>query len=245
MQNDLLDEVDTPLEQLEILTEEKEKTRLSRRMRDKNINKVIGHNLKTARKVANKTTKEVMRAVWGADPSSSNLNRISEIENGLMTPSPSVLVELAQLYGCSLDYIYGISPEFESDLAAGNTGLIINAMRETCLDMADSLSSSLVRLAGNMPPLVGQQLLDASKKCVHEFQRCRHDLVFTTHYKQFFEAFGELEAQTIMFDKHIARKLRLIDVTFESALDRAEESQRLIMERKKAPMPQSIDTIDS
>lgn len=255
MQADLLDNTEPQIEifdnengpqieQIEIFADEKEKTRLSRRVRDKRMNKVIGQNLKTARKIANKTTKEVMRAVWGADPSSSNLNRISEIENGLLAPSHSVLVELAELYGCSLDYIFGLSPEFEQDLAAGKTGLIITAMRETGLDMADSLSRALVRLADNMPPLVGQSLLDASKKCVHEFERCKHDLVFTTHYAAFFESFGELQAQTINFDRHIARTLRLVDVTYESALDREEEKQQLLMERKKIPHPVTIDNID-
>lgn len=243
--NDLSEQSEKDIEKVEIFADGKNKTRLSRRVRDKNINKVIGHNLRTARKIANKTTKEVMRTIWGADPTSNNLNRISEIENGLLAPSNSVLVELAELYGCSLDYIYGLSPEFERDLSAGKTGLIITAMRETGLDMADSLSKALVRLADNMPPLVGQSLLDASKKCVHEFERCRHDLIFLSRYSDFFEAFAELQKQTLAFDRQIARTLRLVDVTYESALDREEEKQQLLMERKKIPVPASLDNIDS
>lgn len=245
MQSDLLEGIENNIDQVDIFADEKEKTRVSRRTRDKNMYKVIGRNLKTARQIANKSTKEVMRQIWNVDPSSTNLNRISEIENGLMAPSFSVLVELAQLYGCSLDYIFGLSPEFEQDLAAGKTGLIITAMRETGLDMADSLSRALVRLVDNLPPLVGQSLLDASKKCVHEFERCKHDLIFVTHYSSFFEAFAELQNQTIAFDRHIARTLRLVDVTYESALDREEEKQQLIMERKKVPAPVTFDNVDS
>lgn len=222
----------------------KSETRLSRRVRDKSMVKVIGHNLKTARRVANKTTKEVMRHVWKAEPNSTNLNRISEIENGLQIPSLSVLVELAELYGCSLDYIFGLSPEFERDLTASKTGLIITAMRETGLDMADSLSKSLIRLVDNMPPLVGQGLLDAAKKAVGEFERCKHDLVFVAHYATFFEVFSELQAKTIDFDKQIARTLRLADVTYESALDREEAKQRLLVEGKKIPVPMALDNVE-
>lgn len=246
MQSNLLDGIEQVEHQPKLEREQrKEKKRLSRHERDKKMAKVIGHNLKVARKLDNKTTKEVMRAVWAADPSSNNLNRISEIENGLTMPSPSVLVELVELYGCSLDYIYGLSPEFERDPTTGRTGLIITSMRETGLDIGDAISRALVRLADNLPPLVGQSLLDAAKKCVHEFERCQHDLVFTSHYAQFFEAFNELRACTIAFDKQIARTLRLVDVTYDSALDREEQKQKLLLEKKFIPAPITLENIDS
>ncbi|WP_417211982.1 helix-turn-helix transcriptional regulator [Acinetobacter venetianus] len=242
MQTSLLDD---ETETVEIFTEKKENTRPSRRERDRRMAKVVGANLKVARKIANKTSKEIMRTVWKADENSKNLNRISEIENGLQLPSFSVLVELAELYGCSLDYIFGLSPEYERDLTASKTGLIITAMRETGLDMADSLSKALIRLTDNMPPLVGQSLLDAAKKCVHEFERCKHDLIFLEHYSDFFEAFSELQKTTRDFDRQIARTLRLADVTYESALDREEEKQRLLMEKKIIPAPMSLENSDS
>lgn len=246
MQNDLLDGLSDQNEQIGIFAEDKGKTRVSRRIRDKNMAKVIGQNLKTARKVANKTSKEVMREIWGADRESNNLNRISEIENGISAPSFSVIVELAELYGCSLDYIFGLSPEFERDLSASRTGLIVTAMRETGLDIGDSIAKALIRLTDYLPPLTGQSLLDSAKKCVHEFERCKHDMIFITHYHAFFEVFADLQAQTIAFDRHIARTLRLADATYEAALNRAEEeSQKLIMERKNIPLPVHIDNIDS
>lgn len=247
MQNSLLVDIEQDdLEPVVTVHEERERKRISRRERDKNVMKVIGNNLKTARKVSNKTTKEVMRTVWGVDAQSTNLNRISEIENGLQAPSFSILVELAELYGCSLDYIFGLSPEFERDLSAGKTGLIITAMRETGIDMADSLTKALLRLVDNMPPLVGQSLLDAAKKCVHEFERCRHDLIFTEKYAEYFEAFSELHARTIEFDRHIARTLRLVDATYESALEREEQHHnRLLVEKKIIPRPKTLQNIDS
>lgn len=227
--------------QVEIYEDEKEKTRLSRRKRDKNMLKVIGQNLKVARQVSGRTTTEMMRLIWKAEPGEKNLNRISEIENGLQTPSLSVLVELAEIYGCSLDYIFGLSPEFERDLIASQTGVVVTAIRETSMDMCDSMTRAVLGLIGNMPPVVGQALLDSAKRAVGEFERCQHDLVFTSHYKHFFELFDDLRNKTHDYDRQVARTFRLVSATYDSVLDREEEKHRLLMEQKIAPPPATLD----
>ena len=66
----------------------------------KNINIIIGKNLKEARKNAGMSQTDVMRIVWGV---SNNRNRISEIENGKKSLSLIDLLIFQDLYSQSLD----------------------------------------------------------------------------------------------------------------------------------------------
>ena len=75
-------------------------------------NRVIGNNLREARKYAGLSQSEVFEATG------IRKNRLSELENGHTTIDIYTLIILCDLYGCSVDYVVGRSCEPINDIYA-------------------------------------------------------------------------------------------------------------------------------
>lgn len=181
------------------------------------ITRLVGKKFRTARLANNLTIRYVVDKVFDG-----NGNRLSEIEHGMKLPTVTKMIELAQLYGVSLDYIFGLSPEYESNVESFHTGLIVNTMREASLDLADRVSESLIMLSKKLPNHQGQLLLDSAKRCLKDFDKHRHDLVFSAEYGSLCESMKDLQHHIHQTENAIARSARLMEVAYQEALDEAE-----------------------
>lgn len=188
--------------------------------------KIVGENLYKARNLSNLTRREVNDKLFNG-----NGNRLSEIEHGVNLPTYPQLIEMAQLYGVSLDFVFGLSTEYEMNTGCYYSGLVLNTMREAGLDIADRISESLISLSKNFPPHSSQLLLDSSKRLVREFMKYRQDMVFSVEYMPLDECIKELQFQIQEVEKNIARKARIMEVAYQDALDEVENT--LLYSRKQ------------
>ncbi len=82
-------------------------------------NRVIGNNLRGARKYAGLSQTEVFEATG------IRKNRLSELENGHTTMDIYTLIILCDLYGCSVDYVVGRSCEPINDIYASHVNNVM------------------------------------------------------------------------------------------------------------------------
>lgn len=181
--------------------------------------KIVGDNLYRARKLNNLTRTEVNNKLFNG-----NGNRLSEIENGVNLPTYPKLIEMVQMYGVSLDYVFGLSTEYEMNTGCYYSGLVLNTMREAGLDIADRISESLISLSKQFPTHSSQLLLDSSKRLVREFMKYRQDMVFSVEYMSLDECIRDLQFHVQEVEKNIARKARIMELSYKDALDEAENT---------------------
>lgn len=105
----------------------------------KDINEVLGANLRAARNNAGLSQSDVMKAIWGV---SDNRNRICEIEKGRKSLTVIEILKFQELYGCSLDYLCGLSVEPELDGIAGTVNHVVNQS----LGMVDFLTKQMAEV---------------------------------------------------------------------------------------------------
>lgn len=174
-------------------------------LEQKKMQHIIGANLKKARNLANLSMQEVMIKIWNVD---NNKNRLSELENGAKLPTLPILFELCELYGVSIDYIFGRTREPELDLQSQRAGSIMQAMRETGLELMDCISNALSKKVALMPKHESELLLDAAKKLIREHKKISRDSLSD----EINLALGELEYTARQLDIQIARHLRTIEL---------------------------------
>ena len=109
------------------------------RQQEQDIKKIWGKNLRAARENAGMTQEEVAQIIW----KTTNRNRISEIENGKTNLSAMDLLMFHNLYGQSIDYIFGLSIEPEIDALAGTVNHIVKQSRSMLDDMAVQMATVL------------------------------------------------------------------------------------------------------
>lgn len=102
--------------------------------------KLLGINLKVAREGAGYTQAEVMERVWGIF---NNRNRISEIENGHVDVNIELIIILADMYGCTVDYLLGRSCEPINDIYANHLNHILLNCRKYFEPMIEQMVGSV------------------------------------------------------------------------------------------------------
>lgn len=102
--------------------------------------RLLGTNLKVAREGAGYTQAEVMERVWGI---TNNRNRISEIENGHVDVNIELIIILADMYGCTVDYLLGRSCEPINDIYANHLNHVILNCRKYFEPMIEQMVGSV------------------------------------------------------------------------------------------------------
>lgn len=190
------------------------------------IVKIMGKNLRKARLASNLTIKEVNNKLFNG-----NGNRLSEIEHGVQAPTLPKLVELVQLYGVSLDYIFGLSTEYEMNIGCAYGGLVLNTMREASLDMAERITEQLIQLSKQLPNYQAQMLIDSVKKMLKEFMRYRQDMIFQVEYANLDDVVKDVQYHLQETENIIARQARLMELSYIQALEESEN--QLLYPRRK------------
>lgn len=132
----------------------------------KDIRRLLGNNLREARKNAGYTQTQVMQMLWGCG---KNRNRISEIENGHIEIDIYQLLLLIDLYGQSSDYILGRSCEPINDILAAhinNVKLNTKKYLEPLIEAMTEKAVSHIKRIGNSEYL---ELLSICDELGHYF----------------------------------------------------------------------------
>lgn len=174
-------------------------------LEQKKMQRIIGANLKKARKIANLSMQEVMFKIWHV---TNNKNRLSELENGEKFPSSIQLFELSELYGVSIDYIFGRTREPEIDLQSQRCGYIMQGMRETGIEIMDRLADVLAKQLPLMPLHESEILLNAAKLVIREHKKTN----LLPQNTDMASALRQLEYAAKLLDTRIARNQRTMEL---------------------------------
>lgn len=186
---------------------------------DEKFNAMVGYNCKIAREWAGINRDVVMQKVWNYKEETFN-NRIVELESGARAFPLPIMIKIAKLYDCSLDFIAGISNEVELNAPSSHNGVIIQSMRNAALEMANSLSKDLCSLLDYFPKYHGELLKLYSQKLVDAILVHKADRQFSSSYPEVLEMAFSLQSEVQAFDMLIARfhryaELNIIEVIQE------------------------------
>ena len=131
------------------------------------INKVVGLNLRAARDNSGMSMGEVMEAVWGV---TNNKNRICEIERGKKNLTLVDMLLFQELYGCSLDYLCGLSVAPEVDSLAGTVNHAFNQSQAMIDMLTQNMAGVLVNHIKSVAKDDSLALLDSAKNLVAVIQ---------------------------------------------------------------------------
>lgn len=210
----------------------------------KNINIIIGKNLKEARKNAGMSQTDVMRIVWGV---SNNRNRISEIENGKKSLSLIDLLIFQDLYSQSLDYICGLSVEPEVDMLAGTVNHIVNQSQSMIESMTTEFAGVMVNHMKSICINDHESLITSAQTLCTAIQHEYKD-------RKFSQKIGQATSDMMRIVRNIEVKqslqLMAVDMQMLQIAERANngDSHQLIKDRDKnyqysipLPKPEMID----
>lgn len=107
----------------------------------RDINYIIGNNLRIARCNAGYSQREVMTIMYG---NRQDRSRISEIENGKVSINLYQFLIFLDLYGQSSDYILGRSCEPVNDILAANINHVMLNARKYFEPMIESMTESVI-----------------------------------------------------------------------------------------------------
>lgn len=149
----------------------------------KTVYRVLGNNLARARVSSGMSQMDVHHATG------ITKNRLSEYENGKAIPDVLTLILLAKIYGCSVDYILGLSCEPFSDVYASHINNVKNNLKHYFEPMLDEMVASVtdvmkkvdkdshVKLVDSCQNLTNYLAIHGSK--IKEFDPILHILLFS------------------------------------------------------------------
>ncbi|WP_111857884.1 hypothetical protein [Acinetobacter sp. CFCC 10889] len=190
---------------------------------DEKFNAMVGYNSKIAREWAGINRDVVMQKVWNYKEETFN-NRIVELESGARSFPLPIMIKIAKLYDCSLDFIAGISNEVELNTPSSHNGIIIQSMRNAALEMANSLSKDLCSLLDHFPKYHGELLKLYAQKLVDAILVHRADRQFSTSYPEVLEMAFSLMAEIQAFDMLIARFHRYAELNIIEVIEEYENN---------------------
>lgn len=214
---------------------------------EERLAKVIGRNLKRARVLADKTQSQVMLDIWNIE---GRKNRISEIENGSRTPSPILLLRLALYYGVSLDFIFGLSHDFERDLHTSRAGNIVQNLRIIGLDIMDNIGRLMADHVSKLPRDDAVVVNDNSKALISFLlNNVDENKVFKSPSKkaEYLARLNAVDQANKEFDYAVARHIRVMRLSVEdhvSRIDPMASSEYLTDKAIDACKPQQATLFD-
>lgn len=184
---------------------------------------VVGVNLKVAREINGFTRKKVMQDIFMGD--GKNINRISELENGMILPSTQLLLKLSIYYNVSLDFLMGRThqPDFLSEDAY--VGRAVADLRDLGLDMMDKVTHALICQIKSLPSTDSLALLDSAKQLIFAVLQCQDGAFKEQHRPHLKVMIANLNESVINMERDLARKQILKEVAYEDAI--AEQENRL------------------
>lgn len=191
---------------------------------EKRLYKVIAHNCRLAREIAGLTRIEAQNAIWQYRNDKMHPNRISELESGDKKIELKTIYRLCQVYGCSPEFIFGLSDEFEvNNLAAKYSGAVFQSVRSSVLEATEQICMNVSKAIHHLPPFQGEVLKTSARNAVDVFMAHSHDMVFKAKYPDVLEAMQTLEKNVVMFERYFARQMRQIEMSMMSLLDNDED----------------------
>jgi transcriptional regulator with XRE-family HTH domain len=207
---------------------------------EKQIRSVVGHNAKIAREIAGLTCKEAQKLIWGYKNEDMFANRISELESGRMKIELKIVHKLCEVYGCSADFIFGFSEEFErEDLVTKRTGLVFQSVQSAVLENTRVVCEQMSRALNNLPPMQGELLKGAARAVVDNVNDLRHDLAFRGQYPQLIDLTDEMSRRIVQFDTMLAKQMRYIEMSYMTMLEGSGEPETGI-DGKKFSTPRKL-----
>lgn len=191
---------------------------------EKRLYKVVAHNCKLAREIAGLTRIDAQNAIWQYKNDKMHPNRISELESGDKKIELKTIYRLCQVYGCSPEFIFGISDEFEiNNLAAKQAGLVFQSVRASVLEATEQICVNMSKAITHLPPFQGEVLKASARHAVDVFRAHSHDLAFKAQYPDVLESMQALEKNVVMFERYFARQMRQIEMSMMSLLENDED----------------------
>lgn len=149
----------------------------------KTVYRVLGNNLNRARVSSGMSQMDVNYALG------ITKNRLSEYENGKAIPDVLTLILLAKTYGCSIDYIIGLSCEPFNDVYASHINNIKNNLKHYFEPMLDEMVASVTDVMKKVDKDSHTKLVDSCQNLVNylinhgskikEFDPILHILLFS------------------------------------------------------------------
>ena len=187
---------------------------------DKRLAKVVGYNCKIAREIRGWTRKEAQQAIWQYQNPDMFPNRISELENGDKKIDLKTIFKLCEAYGCSSDFIFGFSDEYErNNLAAKHAGMVFQSVRSSVLEATEQICQNVSKSIMHLPPFQSELIKSSARQAVDTFKKHSHDLVFKAQYPDLLEAMNELSKNVVMFELFFAKQMRQIELSMMSLLE--------------------------
>ena len=178
---------------------------------DMTLWEVFGANALKARTIAGFSRQDAFRALYGYKNRNMTANRITEIEKGQKKLDIPMILKICELYGCSMDYLFGLSDEFEKNLAAGYNGLIFQSIRGSVLEMTDQLCINMSHLMKHLPPFQGEVLRSSATNLLKSIEPLTRDLAFQGTYPDVIETYNECKESVRVFEILIAKQMRIME----------------------------------
>ena len=186
----------------------------------KEINVMVGLNLRAARRNAGMSQTDVMKALWNV---SNSRNRISEIETGKKDLTLIDLLLFHQLYGQSIDYICGLSVEPEVDMMAGTVNHLVTQAHGMIEMLTGELAGVLVTHLKSICKNDHEALLESVKtlidvvKSEDKLNRASPSIV---------AASSNLAGIVAAIDAKQARQVKAVDTQMTQIVDRIDKHDR-------------------
>ena len=174
--------------------------------------KVLGSNCKMVREDLGMNRETAMHLIWQYNNKQIG-NRLVELEKGTKAFSIPLLVKVTLVYKTSLDFLVGLSDQDMVNVHDQSNKLIMNAMHDATIDMADMVSSRLSNMMVDMPKYQGEMLNMSAKKAIEAIADAQmKDIIFKVDYPDILRYTEELTEKTADFDKLLVRCRRYVEM---------------------------------
>ena len=207
---------------------------------EKRLYKVVGENSRRAREIAGLTRRDAYTRVWGNDIDEMPPNIISIHEDGNKKIDLATIYRMCIEYGCSADYLLGLSNEFERDLAASYNGLVFNSVRGSVLEATARICDNLNDLLDRLPPFQGELLRSSAKNVVETMERLQKNDEFSTKYPDLTDAVYDLREKVQMFDLYFAKQMRIMELNMLDQIHHKDDEAASVTMTDYQDLPKSV-----
>lgn len=204
---------------------------------EKRLYKVVGINAERARQIAGLSRKEAQQKIWRYKNPDMHPNRISELETGNKKIDLKTFYRISVEYGCSPDYLLGLSDEFERNTAASYTGMVFNSVRGSVLEATDRICQQMSQVVRYLPPFQGELLRSSSRNMLDAIDRYSQDLAFRAGYPELIAQASELREAIQSFDMYLSKQMRIIELNMMDQIHHRDDemSNRNMTEYEDVP----------
>ena len=207
---------------------------------EKRLYKVVGENSRRAREIAGFTRRDAQVRIWGNNANEIQPNHLAIHEDGNKKIDLATLYRLCIEYGCSADYLLGLSNEFERDLAASYNGLVFNSVRGSVLEATTRICDNLKGLLDRLPPFQGELVRSSAKNTIDVINHLRGDASFTETYPTLLDAVDDLREKVQMFDLYFAKQMRIMELNMLDQIHHKDDEAASVTMTDYQDVPNSL-----